>query len=206
MYFMMDLFQSASNFSAYFDGYCERLCQLMNQVNKDMLTQIVENMEKRIEAGNIIFLAGNGGSSAVLSHWVNDLVVGNYIEGQKAIRAINLTDNQSLITALGNDEGYENVFIGQLRALSKEGDLLIAMSVSGNSPNIIKAMEWAKEHGIETVGIAGCDGGKLVSTSHYGLLVESTKDEYGPVEDAFSILTHVISTYLAQKRGKKLYH
>jgi D-sedoheptulose 7-phosphate isomerase len=73
------------------------------------------------------------------------------------------------------------------------------MSVSGNSPNIIKAVEWAKQHGIETVGIAGCDGGKLVSASDYGLLVESTKDEYGPVEDAFSILTHIISTYLSQK-------
>jgi len=203
---MMDLFNSASNFSAYFDGYCERLCQLMNQINKDIITQIVERIEKRIKAGNMIFLAGNGGSSAVLSHWVNDLVVGNYIESQKAIRAINLTDNQSLITALGNDEGYENVFIGQLRALSKEGDLLIAMSVSGNSPNIIKALEWAKKHGIETVGIAGCDGGRLISISDCGLLIESTKDEYGPVEDAFSILTHVISTYLAQKRGKKLYH
>ncbi len=206
MYFMKELFQSAYDFSTYYDGYCERLCQLLHRLNKETLTKIADEMWNCINGGKTLFLAGNGGSSAVLSHWVNDLVVGNYTQNSPPIRAINLTDNQSVITALGNDEGYENVFVGQLRALSKEGDLLIAMSVSGNSPNIIKSIEWAKEHYIKTIGIAGCDGGKLISACDIGVFVESTKDEYGPVEDVFCILTHVISTYLAQKRGKNLYH
>lgn len=206
MYFMKDLFQSSPDFKSYYEGYCERLCQLLHRLNKDTLTKIADEMWNKIREGKTLFLAGNGGSSAVLSHWVNDLVVGNYIENCPPIRAINLSDNQAVITALGNDEGYENIFVGQLRALAKEGDLLVAMSVSGNSPNIIKVVEWAKEHGIRTIGIAGCDGGRLISLCDCGLLAESTKDEYGPVEDVFCIITHIISTYIAQKRGKNLYH
>lgn len=206
MYFMKELFRTSSSFSAYYDGYCERLHQLLCHLNKETLTKIVDEIWNKINEGKTIFLAGNGGSSAVLSHWVNDLVVGNYIVNEPPIRAINLTDNQSSITALGNDEGYEQIFVGQLRALARAGDLLIALSVSGNSPNVISAVKWAKEHGIKTIGIAGCDGGKLISECDYGLLVESTKDEYGPVEDVFCIITHIISTFLAQKRGKNLYH
>ncbi|MCA1902268.1 MAG: SIS domain-containing protein [Candidatus Hydrogenedens sp.] len=206
MYFMSHLFQSSTSFTEYVLGYNNRLCQLNNSLDKDILQKIVETIEHKINSNKTIFLAGNGGSSAVLSHWVNDLVVGNYIEGQKPILAINLSDNQSVITALGNDEGYDNIFVGQLRVLAKPEDILIAMSVSGNSPNIIKAVQWANANGLTTVGIAGCDGGKLIPACHYGLHIESTKDEYGPIEDIFSILTHIISTYLAQKRGKKLHH
>ncbi len=206
MYFMKELFQSSPHFSSYYAGYCERLCQLLHCLNREILMKIVDEIWNKISEGETLFLAGNGGSSTVLSHWVNDLVVGNYITNCAPIRAINLSDNQAVVTALGNDEGYENVFVGQLRALAKKGDLFIVMSVSGNSPNIIKAVEWSKEHGIVTVGIAGCNGGKLLSMCDYGLLVESTKDEYGPVEDVFCIITHIISTYLAQKRGKNLYH
>lgn len=206
MYFMKELFQSSCEFSLYYEGYCERLCQLLHRLNREMLTKIADEIWDTISEEKTLFLAGNGGSSAVMSHWVNDLVVGNYMEKQSPVRAINLSDNQSVITALGNDEGYENIFVGQLRALAREGDLLMTMSVSGNSPNIIKAVGWAKEHGLKTIGIAGCDGGKLVSMCDYGLLAESTKDEYGPVEDVFCIVTHIISTYIAQKRGKNLYH
>ncbi len=206
MYYMKELFQSSGSFTEYYEGYCERLCQLLHRLNREVLTKIVDVMWNGIQNGKTIFLAGNGGSSAVLSHWVNDLVVGNYVMNYPPIRAVNLSDNQSVVTALGNDEGYENILVGQLRALAKEGDLLIAMSVSGNSPNIIKAVEWAKGNKLATIGIAGCDGGKMVSMCDIGVLVESTKDEYGPVEDVFSILTHIISTYIAQKRGKNLYH
>ncbi|MGC8737041.1 MAG: SIS domain-containing protein [Candidatus Hydrogenedens sp.] len=206
MYFMKNLFQSSPSFTDYYNGYCERLCQILTHLNKDVLTKIADVMWNKISEGKTLFLAGNGGSSSVLSHWVNDLVVGNYVTNCPPIRAINLSDNQAVITALGNDEGYENIFIGQLRAFAKEGDLLIAMSVSGNSPNVIKVVEWAKEHEIKTIGIAGCDGGRMISLCDYGLLVASTKDEYGPVEDVFCIITHIISTFIAQKRGKNLYH
>jgi D-sedoheptulose 7-phosphate isomerase len=206
MYYMLEIFNSCKNFLEYKKGYLDRLCQLMHNLDEQALNTIVVKMKDKILEGKRIFLAGNGGSSAVLSHWVNDLVVGNFIDSQPPIRAINLTDNQSVITALGNDEGFENIFVGQLRALSLPGDLLIVMSVSGNSPNLVKAVEWSRAHGLDTIGMVGCDGGKLKSLCDIVLHIESTKDEYGPVEDAFNIIAHMISTYLAQERGKKLYH
>ncbi|MCX8063657.1 MAG: SIS domain-containing protein [Candidatus Hydrogenedentes bacterium] len=206
MYYLLRLFESSKNFVEYKRGYFERLCQLMNNLDEDKLETIVDTIKCKILNGKRIFLAGNGGSSAVLSHWVNDLVVGNYVMTQPKIRAFNLTDNQSVITALGNDEGFENIFVGQLRNLAEGEDLLIVMSVSGNSPNLVKSVEWAKSNGLYTIGIVGCDGGKLKSLCDIVLHIESTKDEYGPVEDIFNVITHLISTYLAQERGRKLYH
>lgn len=206
MFYLLELFKSSKTFVEYKRGYFERLCQLMNNLDEETLENIVLSIRHKILENKKIFLAGNGGSSAVLSHWVNDLVVGNYVEGQPKIRAFNLTDNQSVITAVGNDEGFENIFVAQLRDLAETGDLLIVMSVSGNSPNLVRAVEWAKSNGLNTIGIVGCDGGKLKSLCDIVLHIESTKDEYGPVEDIFSLLTHLISTYLAQDRGKRLYH
>ncbi len=206
MYYLLEMFNSCKNFIEYKRGYLERLCQLTHSMDEESIDKVVATIKQKISAGKKIFLAGNGGSSAVLSHWVNDLVVGNYIDSEPSIKAINLTDNQSVITALGNDEGYESIFVGQLRALSEPGDLLIVMSVSGNSPNLVKAVEWGKSNGLDTIGVVGCDGGRLKSLCDVVVHVQSTKDEYGPVEDAFGIITHMISTYLAQERGKKLYH
>lgn len=206
MFYLLELFKSSKTFVEYKRGYFERLCQLMNNLDEETLENIVLSIRHKILENKKIFLAGNGGSSAVLSHWVNDLVVGNYVEGQPKIRAFNLTDNQSVITAVGNDEGFENIFVAQLRDLAETGDLLIVMSVSGNSSNLVRAVEWAKSNGLNTIGIVGCDGGKLKSLCDIVLHIESTKDEYGPVEDIFSLLTHLISTYLAQDRGKRLYH
>ena len=113
------------------------------------------------DAGATVFVAGNGGSAATASHWVNDLCKATRCANRPLIRATCLSDNTSWLTALANDEGYERVFAAQLESLGRRGDVLALISASGNSPNLIAAVDAAKELGIDTVGMLGFDGGRL---------------------------------------------
>ena len=125
-------------------------------------------------------------------------------DGQPGFRAISLTDNVALMTAIANDDGYENVFTGQMRDLFKKGDMLVAISASGNSPNVLAAAKVAHELGGEVVGITGFDGGELRRLSDCVVHVPSEKGEYGPVEDVHMILDHLLTSYLAfcsERRG-----
>jgi D-sedoheptulose 7-phosphate isomerase len=153
-----------------------------------------------------VFLIANGGSSGVASHLVNDMVVGGMMPGRPPLRALALTDNAASVTAIGNDAGYEHVFSYQIEMLAGPGDVVIAMSVSGNSENIIRGVEAARRLGCVTIGWAGMEGGRLAEACDICVRVPSTRDEYGPVEDAFSVLGHAAVTWMIQRRGKKLHH
>ena len=153
-----------------------------------------------------LFLVANGGSAAVSAHWVNDLSANNVIEGQPGFRVMSLTDNSSSLTALGNDVSFEQVFTRQLMANMREGDLVIFMSVSGNSPNLVHAAEYAAAHGGTVVTCTGCTGGKLKDIGALNIHTPSSMDEYGPIEDVFSIIMHIVTGYLTMKRGKMLSH
>jgi D-sedoheptulose 7-phosphate isomerase len=145
-----------------------------------------------------IFIIGNGGSAATASHFAEDLAKGTCPTNAECFpKAIALTDNVPFITALGNDEGYQNVFIGQLRTLALEPDLLIAISVSGNSPNILNAVHWANERKLITFGLTGCTGGELASIASDCIQVPS--DDFGIVESIHSFILHYIPHVLKEK-------
>src|SRR5207237_4826575 len=129
------------------------------------------------EKGRFVFLTGNGGSGSNASHFCEDLGKGTlrredfYNAGKKRLRIISLTDNTPYILAWGNDEGFERVFVEQLKNLASPGDLLIAISGSGNSPNVLKAVDWANRNGMKTFGCTGFSGGKLRQLAQHGLHV-----------------------------------
>jgi len=144
-----------------------------------------------------IFIIGNGGSAATASHFAEDLSKGTRpYDSEWFPKAISLTDNTSYITALGNDEGYQNIFIGQLRPLALEPDLLIAISVSGNSPNVISAVHWANQRKLITFGLTGHTGGELASIASDCIQVPS--EDFGIVESVHSFILHYVTDALKE--------
>ena len=147
------------------------------------------------ERGSRVFFIGNGGSAATASHFANDLAIGTRTL-EKPFRVISLTDNVAVMTAIGNDYGYEQIFLQQLKTVMDPHDVVVAISASGNSPNLLTAIEWANAHGAITIGLTGFDGGRLASLAQQRVHIPSNKGEYGPVEDAHMILDHIVGNYL----------
>lgn len=146
--------------------------------------------------GGTVYICGNGGSWGTSNHMVNDLAKGSVVEGKKRLRVIGLGDNTSLLTAYANDCGYETVFVETLKGLFRRGDLLIAISASGNSPNVVKAAEFTREHGGTVIGLVGFAGGKLKELSHHAIHFQSKN--YGSVEDAQLMFSHLSSQFMHQ--------
>ncbi len=206
MYKIAELFSRATSFQEYARLYNARLAEVLDGLDLDALARAADILDEARASGKALFIIGNGGSAAAAAHLVNDLIAGAYLEGAPAFRAFSLSDNVSTLTALANDSGYESVFVHQLKVQMRPGDVVLAMSVSGNSPNVLRAVEYARAQGGTTIGMCGFAGGKLKPLCDVALLVETTLDEYGPVEDAFAILGHILSGYLAMKQGKQLHH
>jgi len=199
-------FKAAASEAEYASMYLKRVAQLMEALDTATIEEVIQRVEQVGEEGGTIYICANGGSASVASHFVNDANVLATGEGTTPIRAISLTDNVETVTALANDHGYETIFVRQLRGLLRQGDLLIALSVSGNSSNIIRAAEYARGAGVDTIGWCGFDGGALAGLCDMCVHIPTTLDEYGPVEDLFSMLEHIIMTFLAMSRGKSLHH
>ena len=188
----------ASDFARdYLNGLKVVLDRLPLQPIDDLIRAIEQARDERRQ----IFVIGNGGSAATASHMMNDLCKGTL--GHKGdapwprLRVIALTDNVSLMTAWANDTDYNHIFSEPLKNLAQRGDVLVAISASGNSPNIIAAVEAAKQIGVTVLGLTGFGGGKLAKMADVSLVVPS--DGYGPVEDVHMILDHIITSYLYEK-------
>lgn len=179
-------------------SYIEKLTQILNQINLEVIEQIINTLEETINK-NKIFIIGNGGSAATASHMANDLGVGLKRREIISFNISSLTDNTPAITAIANDIGYENIFYSQLKNVIKENDVLIAISCSGNSENIIKAVKYAKEENAKIIGITGFDGGELKKLSDINFHIDTQKAQYGIVEDAHMILDHIIYSYYINK-------
>jgi len=143
-----------------------------------------------------VFLIGNGGSAATASHMANDLNKFTIVEGQPRFRAMALTDNVPLLTAVGNDLSYEDIFVEQLRNWLRPGDLVIGISASGNSRNVVKGAAYAKAHGARVVGFCGQPGGQLAQLADLKVIIPSS--QIGQQEDGHMILDHVISLALRE--------
>ena len=175
--------------------YLNYLKKVLDGIDRAAVARFIEVLLDARSRGAAIFFIGNGGSAATASHFANDLAIGTN-DYDQPFRVISLTDNVPTITAIGNDFGYEEVFVRQLRVLGKEGDVLVGISASGNSQNLIKAFEFAATAGIHTVGLTAFDGGKLLSMADDAVHVPTATGEYGPAEDAHMVLDHLVGSYL----------
>ena len=184
------------NAAGYARAYLDYLSSCLDSVDCDAVGAFANLLLSARQTGNAVFFIGNGGSAATASHFANDISVGTRTGDDKPFRAISLTDNVAVMTALANDEGYEKMFVDQLKVHMRDGDALVAISASGNSPNVITAVEYAKSRGATVVGLTGFDGGRLRGLSDISLHVPTAKGEYGPVEDLHMIFDHLIGSFL----------
>jgi D-sedoheptulose 7-phosphate isomerase len=151
------------------------------------------------DRGATIFIAGNGGSSATAAHWVNDLGKATKRVGRRHMRVMNLSDNVPWLTALSNDEGYERVFAGQLENFANPGDVLVVITASGSSPNIVRAVEYASASGMRTLGLVGFDGGLVQGMLDESVLVRTELGAYGLVETAHVAIADIITSCLVNE-------
>ena len=142
--------------------YIGEISEALRALDARCIERVLDTLESAYREGRAVFLVGNGGSAANASHFAQDLAKGTLESAtEKRFRVLSLTDNVPFLTAVANDLGYENVFVFQLRQFARSGDVLIAISGSGNSPNVLKAAEWARANSVEVIGFTGFDGGKL---------------------------------------------
>jgi D-sedoheptulose 7-phosphate isomerase len=170
--------------------YLDRVCREIQRLDLNQVEQMSRLIEDAYHAGRFVFIIGNGGSGANASHLSEDLAKCTLrdFENQKRLKVLSLTDNAAAIMAWGNDEGYDRIFVEQLKNLASPGDLLLAISGSGNSPNILKAVEWANANGLTTLGITGFGGGKLKTLAHHNL--HAGVDDMGMAESLHSVVFH----------------
>ena len=175
-------------------SYFDYLKVLIDQLSVENVSKFINLILETRENNKTIFFIGNGGSASTASHFVNDISLGSR-QFEKPFRAISLCDNQAVITAIGNDDGYENIFLQQLQTQAKAGDVLVAISASGNSPNIIKAINWSKNNNIVTVGLSAFDGGELARLSDLNIHVPTQIGEYGPAEDLHMVICGLVGSF-----------
>lgn len=190
----IDRFYS-SDARAFSTAYLEYLQTILRRLDVGEIGRFIGTLLDARQRGATIFFIGNGGSAATASHFANDLAVGTN-DYEKPFRALSLTDNVPILTAVGNDFGYEQIFVRQLRVLGKAGDVLVGISASGNSPNVLRAFEYARAAGIRTVAITAFDGGKMKVEADEGIHVPTDLKEYGPAEDVHMVLDHLVGAYL----------
>ena len=181
------------------EAYRGRTAAILQSLDLGAVGAVVDELHRAWQRRALIAVAGNGGSAATASHMANDLVKATRVDGHHAVRAISLADNVSLLTALANDEDYAVAFRRQLEAIFLPGDVLVLISASGNSANVVAAARAAQEIGGTTVALVGFDGGELARISDLVILTESEPGDYGPVEDVHLILNHMITGELLSR-------
>jgi len=174
--------------------YVETLCDVLHDLPWDDLAHVLRLLEQAHIERRQVFIAGNGGSSATASHMVNDLIAGVAKQGGRGLCVMSLSDNVPLITAIANDKSYADIFADQLLALGQSGDTLIVLSCSGNSTNVVRAVEVAQNMQITTIALLGMGGGRVAKMADVSVIVPS--DDYGPIEDVHMVLDHLITAYL----------
>ena len=181
-------------------NYTNRLINLIQNMDFDEFDKFYNLINN---ARGTIFIIGNGGSSSTASHIANDLGIGLKMRELKSLNVLSLCDNSAISYAIANDTDFDNIFYLQLKDVLKKEDIVIAISCSGNSPNIIKAIQYANQIGSKVVGFSGFDGGFLKQHSDIKLHIETSKGEYGLVEDSHLILNHILFTYFQLNQNSR---
>lgn len=173
----------------WIQNYLQAQHRAVDSLPVEKIAAAIETLREAWRQDRQIFAIGNGGSAANCSHFTTDLGKCSSDATGHPFRVLSLTDNTAWITALGNDYAYEDVFLRQLQNYGRAGDVLIGVSVSGNSPNCVKAFQWAKEHGLRTIALVGGKRGQLAELADQTIVVEET--HYGRVEDVQMHVLHM---------------
>jgi D-sedoheptulose 7-phosphate isomerase len=176
--------------AGWMSSYVAQQKAALDSIPLDAVGRLIERLRKAVAEDRQIFAFGNGGSAANCSHFATDLGKGASDKIGKRFRVSSINDNISWITALGNDYAYEDVYVRQLENYARPGDIVIALSVSGNSPNIVKAVQWSRDHGVFTAALVGAKRGKLAEIADEALVIDSP--HYGRAEDAHMAICHML--------------
>lgn len=191
----------------FIQEYLEDIKRILGSVEEDLINgmdKLASILVKARENKNTIFIMGNGGSALTASHFVGDLSKSTIVDGFPRFKAVALTDNIPNMLAWANDEGYEQIFVEQLKNLMEPGDVVIGISVSGNSMNVIKAIKYANRSGGLTIGLSGCDGGKLVKCAQENIHVPSSYMQ--KVEDIHLLIEHLLTSLIREEQKQNKDH
>ena len=189
-----------SSVGAYLKDYAVKLKAALDSIDCDALDEAYRLIGATAAAGKRIYAIGNGGSAAIADHLCCDWVKGTHCEGHPIVDSVSLSSNIALYSAIANDYGFEKVFSTQIGFLGRKDDLLLAISSSGNSPNIISAVEAAHAVGMHSIGLSGFSGGRLKEIANVSLHVPT--NNYGIVEDVHQSLIHVLAQFIASHRDQ----
>ncbi len=181
----------------YLCAYRDEIVRGWQSLDIAVLDRAAAMLDAVITGGQTIYACGNGGSAAIANHLLCDFLKGIQTDTKLRPRVVSLASHLELITAIANDISYAEVFAFQLRTLAVPGDVLMTISASGNSENIVRAVAWAREHGVHTIALTGFAGGRSAALAEINLHVEA--ENYGVVEDIHQSLMHLLSQYLRQR-------
>ncbi len=177
--------------------YIEALNRCLSEISARDVEEVAGLIFEAYRKGRHIFIMGNGGSATTASHLARDLRIGAAAANKPRILASSLSDNPAMVTAIANDQGYANIFVEQLIGQVSPGDIVIAISASGNSPNVLNAVAYSRGAGAITIGLTGFGGGKLNELVHKNIAL--TRCDYGQVEDIHLCLSHMLAYLLKDK-------
>jgi len=174
----------------WINNYIEEFKKTMQLLPADKIEVMAKVLAEAHRKNSQIFVFGNGGSASNCSHFVCDLGKGSSIKMGSPFRCLSINDNVAWMTAIANDFSYEDVFVRQLENYARPGDVIFSLSVSGNSPNCVKAFKWAKEHGVITMAVVGAKRGQMADLADHCIVIDST--HYGRVEDLQMMISHIL--------------
>ncbi len=174
----------------WIENYVQEQKRALESMPVDAIEKLIDDFRKALKEDRQIFVFGNGGSASNSSHFITDLGKSSSDVMYRRFRCLSLNENLSWITAIGNDYAYEDVYLRQLENYARAGDLVMVMSVSGSSPNLVKAVEWCKQNGVTTIALLGGKKGKLAELADTVVVIDST--HYGVVEDCHMHICHMI--------------
>ena len=177
--------------------YMTTLGAMLTKVDRAAIDAYADVLFDAWQDDRAVYVFGNGGSAGCASHHVSDYVKTAQVDGQRRLRAFCLADNTPMLTAIANDLSYDEIFVHQLETYAKAGDVAVAISCSGNSPNVVKALAWARENGLHSVAITGFTGGKLGTLAD--IHINFPSDNYGIVEDMQQSVGHNVTQRLQSR-------
>lgn len=184
---------------SWLNDYLKAQKAALDSISPEAVAKLIEKFQQALAQDRQIFVFGNGGSAANASHFITDLGKGSSDKLMTRFRCLSLNDNVSWMTALGNDYSYEDIYLRQLMNYGRPGDLVMVMSVSGSSPNVVRAVEWAKGNGLSTIALVGGKRGRLADIAEQVIAINST--HYGRVEDAHMGICHMICYAFMENPG-----
>lgn len=184
--------------SSYFDAYAEQFIKAASSIEPAALDRAAAILIEAYVRDAVVFACGNGGSAAIANHLQCDHIKGVGTGTDLDPRVVSLSANVELLTAIANDLSYAEVFAHQLRSQARPGDVLVVVSSSGRSPNIVRAVTWARDHGLRIIALTGFDGGEARVMADVAIHVDAAN--YGIVEDLHQAVMHVLAQYIRQSR------